>query len=95
VPYYTDRLRPNSDYVSDIKIKLGREMGLSPEAAEAMTLDHIIPLALGGHPRDPSNLQLQEVAEGHRKDRIERKLHCLVCTGQVPLSEARSAIATD
>jgi cytochrome c-type biogenesis protein CcmH/NrfF len=33
---------------------------------------------------------------GHRrKDRIERKLCCLVCSGQVPLGDAQEAIARD
>ena len=40
-------------------------------------LDHIIPLALGGHPRNSRNLMLQ-VWSGHdgakRKDRLEVKL---------------------
>jgi cytochrome c-type biogenesis protein CcmH/NrfF len=78
-----------------MKGKLGRDLGLSPEAGEAMVLDHIIPLALGGHPRQPSNLQLQDLAESRRKDRIEVKLQCLVCSGQMPLDEARAAIARD
>jgi hypothetical protein len=78
-----------------MKILLGRKAGLTPEAAETMILDHIVPLALGGHPRDPSNLQLQEAAESYRKNRIEKKLQCLVCTGQVTLSDSRAAIATD
>src|SRR5215472_6700870 len=95
VSHFTEGLRPGAHYVSDMKIQLGRKAGLSPEAAETMILDHIVPLALGGHPRDPSNLQLQEVAESYRKDRIEKKLQCLVCAGQVTLSEARAAIATD
>jgi hypothetical protein len=95
VPGFTAHLRPDAGYVSDIKDRLGREGGLGADVAGAMILDHIIPLALGGHPRDPSNLQLQDVAESHRKDRIELKLHCLVCSGQVPLSEAREAIAAD
>jgi len=95
ISHFTEGLRPGAHYVSDMKIQLGRKAGLSPEAAETMILDHIVPLALGGHPRDPSNLQLQEAAESYRKDRIEKKLQCLVCAGQVTLSEARAAIATD
>src|SRR5262245_533733 len=45
--------------------------------------------------REPSNLQLQDTAESYRRDRLEKKLQCLVCTGQVPLSEARTEIAKD
>jgi cytochrome c-type biogenesis protein CcmH/NrfF len=95
VPGYTATVRPGSSYVTGIKEKIGRDAGLPSEVAGAMILDHIIPLALGGHPRQPSNLQLQELGESRRKDHIEIKLQCLVCSGQVPLDEARAAIAID
>ena len=52
-------LRPDAGYVSDIKVELDREDGLSAEVAGAMILDHIIPLALGRDPRDSSNVQLR------------------------------------
>jgi cytochrome c-type biogenesis protein CcmH/NrfF len=95
VPGYTATVRPGSSYVTGIKDKIGRDAGLPSDVAGAMILDHIVPLALGGHPRQPSNLQLQDVGESRRKDRIEVKLQCLVCSGQVPLGEARAAIAMD
>ena len=95
VPGYTASVRPASSYVAGIKLKISSDAGLAPDVGGAMILDHIIPLALGGHPRQPSNLQLQNVAESHRKDRIEVKLQCLVCSAQVQLEEARSAIAMD
>jgi hypothetical protein len=41
------------------------------------------------------SMSLDALDESHRKDRIEVNLPCLVCTGQVPLSEARMAIATN
>lgn len=44
------------------------------------------------------NLMLQpwEGEDGaKRKDRLEVKLQCLVCSGQVPLDEAQDAIYTD
>jgi hypothetical protein len=52
-------------------------------------LDHIIPLAIGGHPRNLDNLGLQPWEEAKRKDRIEVKLQCLVCAGQVALANAQ------
>jgi hypothetical protein len=93
VPGYTARVRPTQRHVMDVKQTLSA--GLALETGAEIVLDHIVPLALGGHPSDPSNLQLQELRESHRKDRIEVKLQCLVCTGQVSLDEARSAIAAD
>ena len=59
-------------------------------------LDHIIPLAIGGHPRKLTNLQLQlwdEENGAKRKDRIEVKLQRLVCTDQVSLGDAQREIA--
>jgi hypothetical protein len=43
---YTAHLRPGSDFVSKMKDRLGHEHGLAPEVAEAMILDHIVPLCL-------------------------------------------------
>ena len=53
---------------------------------------HVIPLALGGHPRKLDNPELQPWDEAMRKDRIEVKLHCLVCSGQVSLTDAQREI---
>jgi hypothetical protein len=78
-----------------MKMKLGSAAGLAREAAAAMILDHIIPLELGGHPSDESNLQLQEAAEAKLKDNVEHWLHAVVCSGFAPLDAARAAIAKD
>jgi len=56
-----------------------KRSGLDPITASDYELGHIIPLALGGHPRKMDNLQLQPWEEARRKDRIEVKLQCLVC----------------
>ncbi len=73
--------------------------GLAYEAEKSdYELDHVIPLALGGHPRNIHNLSLQpwEGSDGaKRKDRLEVKLQCLVCAGDVPLIEAQDAIWSD
>ena len=45
-----------------------------------------------GHPSDPDNLQLQTVEDAKRKDRIEVKPLCLVCSGQISLADARRKI---
>jgi hypothetical protein len=74
------------------------DAGIDPSHANDFELDHIIPLALGGASRAAENLQLQawEGADGaKRKDRIETKLHCLVCAEQVTLVLAQHEIADD
>ena len=95
---YTKDVRPGTAYTNGVKLKLLREQRLEPSSSSDYELDHIIPLALGGHPRSLSNLMLQpwDGANGaKRKDRLEVKLQCLVCTGQVQLDEARGAIFND
>lgn len=98
VPGYTRTVRPATSYTNGVKLKLMREAGIDAARASEFELDHIIPLALGGHPRKLDNLQLQPW-EGElgakRKDRIEVKLQCLVCADQIPLEIAQRQIYQD
>ena len=61
-------------------------------------LDHRIPLALGGHPRNLANPALQP-RDGENsaktKDRLGRKLLTLVCADKVSLETARRNIYQD
>lgn len=95
VPGYTKQVRPPTSYTNQVKQRLLQEAGQPPEAAGDYELDHIVPLALGGHPSSPSNLMLQPWPEAKRKDRIEVKLQCLVCSGQVELGQAQREIFED
>ena len=92
---YTAMVRPASLYTNGVKLKLLQTAGQDPSRASEYELDHIVPLALGGHPRALDNLQLQPWPEARRKDRIEVKLQCLVCSGQISLADAQTAIASD
>jgi cytochrome c-type biogenesis protein CcmH/NrfF len=76
-----------------VKALLAKRAGI--EDSSGVVLDHIVSLGLGGHPRKIENLQLQEFAESKRKDRIEVKLQCLVCSGQVTLEDAQREIFED
>jgi hypothetical protein len=96
---YTKSVRPSTGFTNGIKKRLLREQAMDFDADKgAYELDHIIPLALGGHPRSLQNLTLQlwEGPDGaKRKDRLELKLQCLVCSGDVPLDKAQDAIWSD
>ncbi|MGW4135214.1 hypothetical protein ACWELV_00120 [Streptomyces mirabilis] len=57
--------------------------------------DHLVPLELGGAPRDPSNLWPEPhygTKTAYTKDGTETKLKNAVCNGTITLSAARSAI---
>jgi len=92
VPGYAKGVRPSTSYTNGVKQMLKQRAKINPSLAQHYELDHIIPLALGGHPRKLDNLALQ-IREGengaNRKDRVEVKLQCLVCSGQVKLATAQ------
>lgn len=57
--------------------------------------DHLVSLELGGAPNDARNLWPEPGASPNPKDRLEDRLHALVCSHRITLAAARSAIATD
>jgi len=80
------------------KFTVEREYGLAPAYyGRSLEIDHIVSLELGGS-NGIANL-FPESGSGpasyHAKDRLENKLHALVCAGRIGLHEAQSAIAKD
>jgi len=76
-----------------------QEYGLAPKPyGSTLEIDHIVSLELGGS-NDPANLFPEEAAPtptGFRvKDKLENKMHDLVCAGQMTLSAARHQIAAN
>jgi hypothetical protein len=80
------------------KLAVEREYGLAPAYyGRSLEIDHIVPLELGG-----SNAIANLFPEGanarpgyHVKDRLEDRLHQLVCAGRMSLAAARAGIARD
>jgi hypothetical protein len=91
---WSKHVRPPASYTG----KLKRDQIAGRADPRLYEEDHLIPLELGGASRDPRNLwpQLWDGPDGaHAKDRLERRLHNLVCSHAVSLEEAQKAIATD
>jgi len=64
---------------------------------EGCEIDHLISLELGGS-NDIKNLWPQSFEgpySAHLKDKLENKLHVLVCTNQITLEEAQYSISTN
>jgi hypothetical protein len=75
-----------------------REYGMAAKSyGRTIEIDHIISLELGGS-NDIANL-FPEPGSGkanyHIKDKLENKLHTLVCGGKITLATARRGIATN
>jgi len=99
VPGYTASIRPPASYTTNLKrqqLASGYTLNGDTDTADYEE-DHRISLELGGDPSDARNLWPEPyAATGARvKDRIENKLHELVCAGSLPLAVAQADIATN
>jgi hypothetical protein len=82
---------------SAVKRQVYAAYGRSRRKGVCCEVDHLISLELGGSNRlanlwpEPYDITWN----AHVKDRLENRLHELVCTGQLDLATAQRAIATD
>jgi hypothetical protein len=76
------------------------EYGLPPGEHPDYEIDHLVPLCLGGSD-DPSNLwpeprrSIEPTWNAEAKDRLERFMCDMVCTGQLDIGTAQEAFAKD
>jgi hypothetical protein len=78
-------------YTNALKIKQMPiyELGGSPALYEE---DHLIPLELGGAPRNPKNLWPEPRTQARKSDPLETRLKRRVCKRSISLAAARIAI---
>ena len=98
VPGWTATVRPSTSFTQGVKRKLLVQAGVDSSVILKYELDHFVPLALGGHPRSIDNLWLQSwdgPGSARIKDRLERTLQLMVCSGKLTLHAARIAIQND
>ena len=79
------------------KAQVFAEYGID-RAAGRFEIDHLISLELGGS-NEIGNLWPQSYESqpwnAHLKDRLEDRLHALVCAGRLALPDAQAALRTD
>ena len=88
---YTKAVRPSEEWSRALKSRLLIEQHL-PGKIQDYELDHLIPLGIGGAPRDLANLWLQTWPEARAKDDDEAALRHAVCTGRLTLEQAQRRI---
>jgi hypothetical protein len=80
------------------KLAVYAEYGITYHPTNRYEIDHLIPLELGGS-NSTANLwpELNDHPKGYlnSKDRLEDRLHQLVCRGQIAFAVAQRLIATD
>ena len=103
---YTRSIRPPEDYTEKLKREQIRQYGYVRQVGDQAYRmgdyeeDHYLSLSLGGSPSDPKNLwpephNVQGGWGSYAKDRLEFKLHDLLCSHQITLAQAQSLIATN
>lgn len=97
---YTRSIRPPERYTEELKRRQIREYGYRDRRLRDFEEDHLISLELGGSPDSPRNLwpEPRRVVDGwgsYAKDRLEDRLHWMVCHGRIALSQAQYLIAHD
>jgi hypothetical protein len=101
---WTATIRPPSAYTGALKLAQIVEYGYADRSPSHYQEDHLVPLELGGAPRDPANLWPEpndillsdgtEIGSG-AKDNLEDDLHRRVCAGTMTLGDAQRLIAGD
>jgi hypothetical protein len=95
VPGYTQKVR---DVPKSVKNQVFAEYGITSHQPRQYEIDHLVSLELGGS-NSIKNLWPQSYRtkswNARVKDRLENRLHELVCSGQLDLATAQRDIATD
>jgi hypothetical protein len=92
---WTATVRPPTSYTNPLKVQGIADYGYSDTSVSDYEEDHLVPLELGGAPRDPGNLWPEPhygTQTSYTKDGVETRLKNAVCAGTITLSAARSAI---
>jgi hypothetical protein len=101
---WTKTVRPPVSYTNSLKKKQIAQYGYADTDPRHYEEDHLIPLEVGGAPRDPRNLwpepRTATQPDGTKvgavqKDGLENYLHARVCNGSIPLTVAQDAFAKD
>jgi len=97
---WTATVRPPASYTTNLKNQQKAGYGEAGISNADLEEDHLVPLELGGAPRDPKNLWPEPrdsagTANGHAaedKDKEENSLKRQVCAGTISLAQARQEI---
>jgi hypothetical protein len=93
-PGWTDTVLPPAGYTTALKLQQMRDFGETGSPLNYKE-DHLVPLSIGGAPRDPHNLFPQPAAKATEKEDLEDRLHQAVCSGQMGLTAAQAKMRHD
>lgn len=96
---WTATVRPPATYTDALKVSQIAAYRYADTSTADYEEDHLVPLELGGAPKDPANLWPQPrnttPYNAGLKDTLENVLKVKVCSGALALADAQNAIAHD
>jgi hypothetical protein len=95
---YTKTIRPPANYTNKLKKRQLREYGYDDRNPRHYEEDHLIPLSIGGNPRDPHNLWPEprnSEWNAKKKDQLEFVIYKMVCRHEISLKDAQEEISTN
>ena len=97
---WTATIRPKPSYTTALKIQqLNSGYSVNGDTKPSdYEEDHLVPLEIGGSPTSPLNLWPElwnDPLGAHLKDKLENKIHSLICKGQMSLATGRSVFTGD
>lgn len=92
---WTRTVRPPATYTNRLKVTQIRQYGYADTNVRDYEEDHLVPLELGGAPRDPRNLWPEPHSRSSAKDTVENALKSDVCAGRRTLGQAQAKILAD
>jgi hypothetical protein len=100
VPGFTKTIRPPARYTSRLKRAQLNDPARSYDDRNMRDYeeDHRVPLEVGGNPTDPRNLwpePLHGSWNAHLKDRLENRVHELICARVITLEQGRATFLGD
>jgi len=96
LPGYAASVRPPVSYTAPLKILLMHAYNVTSQPRASFELDHLIPLELGGSPKNVKNMWPEPIKSAFVKDRsVEDKLHTAVCNHSISLFLAQREIASN
>jgi hypothetical protein len=94
---YSQSVRPPESFTEPLKLRQMRAYGL-PGSPRAYEEDHLVPLSIGGAPRDPRNLWPEPRSgpnNAEQKDQLETWAARMACARRIPLAHLQHEMASD
>ena len=94
---YSRSVRPPESFTEPLKLHQMRAYDL-PGSPRDYEEDHLVPLSIGGAPRDPRNLWPEPRSganNAEQKDQLETWAARMACSRRIPLGRLQRAMASD